>query len=101
MIKIIHGIQIEGISCCVPSKRIVNKDINKNRSRVIKAIGIESRPVATEKICTSDLVFKSAKHILKKLNWNKDDVDVLIFVSQTPDYLTPATSGILQNKLKQ
>ena len=68
MIKTIHGIQIEGISCCIPSKRVINK--NRSRSRVIKAIGIESRPVATEEICTSDLVFKSAKHILKKLNWN-------------------------------
>tara|TARA_B110000305_G_C19396622_1_gene617802 strand:- start:201 stop:1244 length:1044 start_codon:yes stop_codon:yes gene_type:complete len=102
VIKTIHGIHIEGISCCVPSNRIVNNDTNKNKNRlrVIKAIGIESRPVATEKICTSDLIFKSAKYILKKLNWNKNDIDILIFVSQTPDYLTPATSGILQNKLK-
>ena len=58
MIKEINGIQIEGISCCVPKKRIYNKFSrqNKKRSRAIKAIGIESRPVATEEICTSDLV---------------------------------------------
>ncbi len=102
MIKEIRGIQIEGISCCVPSTRKSNKDSkeNKNRARAIKAIGIESRPVASEKICTSDLVYKSAKHILKKLNWKAKDIDILIFVTQTPDYLTPATSGILQDKLK-
>ncbi len=102
MIKTIHGIQIEGISCCVPSKRISNKDSkeNKNRARAIKAIGIESRPVATENICTSDLIYKSAKHILKKLKWKANEIDILIFVTQTPDYLTPATSGILQDKLK-
>tara|TARA_X000000950_G_C13895404_1_gene652587 strand:- start:1187 stop:2230 length:1044 start_codon:yes stop_codon:yes gene_type:complete len=102
VIKTIHGIQIEGISCCVPDTKLNNKDFkeNKNRARAIKAIGIERRPVASEKICTSDLVYKSAKHILKKLNWKANDIDILIFVTQTPDYLTPATSGILQDKLK-
>lgn len=102
MIKEINGIQLEGISSCVPRTIKLNKlsKENSNRSRAIKAIGIKSRPVASEEICTSDLVYKSAMHILKKLNWKADDIDILIFISQTPDYLTPATSGILQDKLK-
>lgn len=102
MIKAINGIQIEGISCCIPTKRLLNKDFknNKKRLRAIKAIGIESRPVSTKGICTSDLILKSAKHVLKKINWKANEIDILIFVSQTPDYLTPATSGILQDKLK-
>ena len=43
MIKTIHGIQIEGISCCVPDTKLNNEDFkeNKNRARAIKAIGIE------------------------------------------------------------
>ena len=63
MLKKINGIEIAGISCCVPKNIVFNKDIknHKNVSRVIKAIGIESRPVAETKTCTSDLVFKSAK----------------------------------------
>ena len=101
MIKAINGIEIKGISCCIPKKRVDNKYLKKNKKRLraIKAIGIESRPVASENICTSDLVLKSAKHILKKLKWKPNEIDILIFVSQTPDYLTPATSGILQDKL--
>jgi len=102
VIKAINGIQVEGISCCIPKKKLLNKDFkdNKKRLRAIKAIGIESRPVSSDEICTSDLVLKSAKHILKKINWKASEIDILIFVSQTPDYLTPATSGILQDKLK-
>lgn len=102
MIKKIQGIEIAGISCCVPKKKISNKNIKNDKkiSRVIKAIGIENRYVADSNTCTSDLVVKSANYILKKLNWNREDVDILIFVSQTPDFLTPATSGILQDKLK-
>jgi len=102
VIKNIKGIEVVGISCCVPKKKTINKNIpnHKNIKRIIKTIGIESRPVASDEICTSDLVLKSANHILKKLNWKSDDIEILIFVSQTPDYLTPATSGILQDKLK-
>ena len=88
-------IQIEGISCCVPKKEYIISfpdKIKKDRGQ-LNAIGIESRPVATEEICTSDLVIKSAKHILKKLKWKPNDIDILIFVTQTPDYLTPATSA--------
>jgi len=68
VIKAINGIQVEGISCCIPKKKLLNKDFkdNKKRLRAIKAIGIESRPVSSDEICTSDLVLKSAKHILKK-----------------------------------
>jgi 3-oxoacyl-[acyl-carrier-protein] synthase-3 len=102
VLKKIKGIEIAGISCCIPNKIVFNKDIKQhnNITRVIKAIGIETRPIADEKTCTSDLVIKSAKNILRKLKWKNQDIDILVFVTQTPDYLTPATSGILQDKLK-
>lgn len=102
MLKEIKGIEIAGISCCIPNKTVMNKDYNhqKNVLRIIKAIGIETRPISDEKTCTSDLVVKSAENIIKNLKWKNQDIDVLVLVTQTPDYLTPATSGILQDKLK-
>ncbi|UVV77833.1 hypothetical protein NXW84_10615 [Bacteroides fragilis] len=33
------------------------------------------------------------------LKWNKNEIDALIFVSQTPDYILPATSCVLQGKM--
>ena len=110
MLKKIQGIEIAGISCCVPKNRILNIDVkthgnhskikNLAKKKIINTIGIESRPISDQNTCTSDLVLKSANYILKKLNWKKQDIDVLVLVTQTPDYLTPATSGILQEKLK-
>jgi 3-oxoacyl-[acyl-carrier-protein] synthase-3 len=110
MLRKIKGIEISGITCCVPKSKVFNKDIIKHanlskskdvaKKRIIKAIGIESRHVANNDNYTSDLVIKSANHILKKLNWKRKEIDVLVFVSQTGDYSIPATSGILQNKLK-
>jgi len=110
MLKNIKGIEIKGISCCIPKKNIINKNLKahkkqsnikkKARQKVIEAIGINSRPISDNKTCTSDLVLKSANHIIKKLKWKRQDIDVLVLVSQTFDFLTPATSGILQKKLK-
>ena len=99
--KTIRGIKIAGIACCIPSNKISNKKkVDKRTLRAVKGTGIENRYIVNEKTCTSDLVLKAGNHLIQKLRWRRDDVDILILVTQTPDYLTPATSGILQDRLK-
>lgn len=101
MLKTIDGIEISGIACCSPKKKVFNKKlVDKKRFRTIRSIGIENRYVADEKTCTSDLVFEAADFLIQKLKWDKKKIDILILVTQTPDYLTPATSGIIQDRLK-
>lgn len=48
---------------------------------------------------SSDLCFSAAEQLLEKLAWERSEIDCLIFVSQTPDYILPATACILQEKL--
>ena len=48
---------------------------------------------------TSDLCQAATEQLLQDLGWDKKEIDALIFVSQTPDYILPATSCILQDKL--
>lgn len=33
------------------------------------------------------------------MGWEKDSIDAVVFVTQTPDYIVPATSPIIQDKL--
>ena len=49
--------------------------------------------------CASDLCFAAAERLLTDLAVNRDEIDVLVFVSQTPDYRMPATAIILQDRL--
>lgn len=42
---------------------------------------------------------KAAQSLLEGLHWNPAEIELLIFVSQTRDYLIPQTSNILQHKL--
>jgi 3-oxoacyl-[acyl-carrier-protein] synthase-3 len=52
-----------------------------------------------ENLTTSDYCVHAAKNLLQDLNWSTEDVDAIIFVTQTPDYILPKTSCIIQKKL--
>lgn len=99
----IKNVAIKGISACVPSNKENNVDLpflSKDEiEKLIATTGIESRRVSTKKICTSDLCLTAAEQLIKDLNWNKNEIDVLIFVTQTPDYVLPTTSCLLQHRL--
>jgi 3-oxoacyl-[acyl-carrier-protein] synthase III len=100
----INNVKIRGISTAVPSKKIDNLTCNKNFSlaeseKFIKTTGIRFRRIAGDKQTTSDLGYAAAVNLLKKIDINKNDIDALIFVSQTADYILPASSIILQNRL--
>jgi len=79
----------------VPSNKEYNTDLsflsNEEIEKLITNTGIESRRVSTKEICTSDLCLKAAEQLINDLNWNKYDIEALIFVTQTPDYILPAT----------
>jgi 3-oxoacyl-[acyl-carrier-protein] synthase-3 len=99
----VKHVEIKGISCCIPSKKENNVDLSlfstEEKEKLIASTGIETRHISTKDICSSDLCLKAAEKLMKDLQWNKDEIDVLIFVTQTPDYILPATSCILQDKL--
>lgn len=93
-----------GLSACVPKKTLSNRDYKwikeKEREQVIKTIGVETRHVAEDGQTTSDLCFQAAEQLLDELKWERDEISILIFVSQSRDYIIPSTSTILQDRLK-
>jgi 3-oxoacyl-[acyl-carrier-protein] synthase-3 len=101
-----RNIKIRGISACVPEYTEDNKQLPlfANKEEVAKFIdttGIEFRhTVKGRDICTSDLCYEAAVKLMKELNWLPEEIDCLIFVTQTPDYILPATACILQNRLQ-
>jgi 3-oxoacyl-[acyl-carrier-protein] synthase-3 len=90
----IKNINILGISTTVPKQ----KSINTN-AKFISTTGVEETRISNPTTCTSDLCLTSANKLIDDLNINKNDINVLIFVSQTPDYKLPVTSTILQHRL--
>jgi 3-oxoacyl-[acyl-carrier-protein] synthase-3 len=101
----INNVRFAGMATCVPRWVISNledcpPEERSERERLVRNIGINTRRLCHPWQCFSDLAFEASETLLQSLNWNKDDIDALIVVSQSPDYLIPATAIILQDRLK-
>ena len=97
------GARIAGVASCVPP-RIVDNQIFEERfgagaQEVTKMTGVLRRHYAEEGVATSDLCEKAAEHLLEKLGWERESIDAVIFVSQSPDLLLPATACIIQGRM--
>ncbi|PID95277.1 MAG: 3-oxoacyl-ACP synthase [Bacteroidetes bacterium] len=101
----IPNVAMRGVAATVPANEVSNMDYEfiteKERESLVKNIGVDKRRVRKDAtVTTSDLCYEAAEKLLTELQWNRDEVELLIFVSQSPDYIIPNTSGILQDKLK-
>ena len=96
-------VKISGLAACVPHEVVENMDYNwiseKERKMLIKTTGIARRRIAEKGQTAADFCIKAAQQLLKDLQWSPSEIDVLVFVTQTPDYITPATSIIMQERL--
>ncbi len=99
----IENIGLAGISVAVPRNKESNLDYDriseKERKLLIKTTGIEERRIAPKGMTTSDLCFEAAEKLIEMLDWHKKEIQIAIFVSQSPDYYLPATAVILQDRL--
>lgn len=104
LLETIHT-KIDGVAACVPSRIVDNSSYpyleQDEIKKYIATTGIERRHCAVPdgKICCSDLCFQAADVLLNDLKWDRSQIDLLVFVSQTQDYKLPATSCILQDRL--
>lgn len=99
------GSRIRSICSCVPSERFDNlKDttgFSQDEVRKVTAMaGVSARRVADDLTCSSDLCEDAANRALDLAGWERDSVDALIMVTQSPDYFTPSTACLLQARLK-
>ena len=99
----IPAVQIKGIAAAVPKQVEDNADFElfteNERDLFIKTVGIRYRRVAPKGTTASDLCTQAAQKLLTDLNWNPEDIKILVFVTQTPDYIIPNTASLLQQKL--
>lgn len=102
----VPNVRVAGIAAGVPNKIASNyhptEDDNCSTeyspADYVALTGVEERRVS-KKLTTSDLSFAAAEKLIADLHWDKSEIEALIFVSQTPDYILPATACILQNRL--
>ena len=87
----------------LPSKILTNFDLEKmvetSDEWITERTGIKQRHIASDNEVTSDLAFNAAKQAIDNSNINKDDIELIVFATTTPDRTFPSSATILQNKL--
>lgn len=94
------NVRVAGLSTGVPRhiEPTVSTTSQYNAEEFIATTGIKEKRFSND-FTTSDLCQSAAERLIEDLKWDKKEIDALVFVSQTPDYILPATSCVLQGKL--
>lgn len=99
------NVGITALSACVPKQVIDNYryDLDlwpeEEVRKVVDKVGVMERRFVDDKTCASDLCFAAAERLIADNNIDRSEIDLLVFLSQTPDYRMPATSILLQDRL--
>jgi 3-oxoacyl-[acyl-carrier-protein] synthase III len=104
LLQRVIDIRIKGISCWLPLREEGVEALYpyfgcEDSKKISQVTGVEKRRLVDPGETTSDLCLKSAEALLTDLNWSRDEVGALIFVSQTPDFILPSTACVLHGKL--
>ena len=101
-----NNAKIEGIVTVTGDKKVdfisSYSDYNLTEldaKRLSKVMGLSSRYVVSGEQTTSDLCLEASKKLLEGLNISPKEIGGLIFVSQSPDFSSPATAISLQHRL--
>ncbi len=99
-----HGARIAGVVTCIPPKILDNsyfeEQFGGGVAEVTKMTGVLTRHRAADNVTTSDLCEAAAERLLETLGWDRESVDGLIFVTQSPDYRLPATACSVHGRMK-
>lgn len=98
------NILIKGVSTVVPhtvvdNVSLIDKYGQKKVNMQINVTGIERRHIADNHIESKDLCCQAAQKLLEAMNIAKEEIKVMIFVTQTASFVMPSTAFWIHNQL--
>ena len=96
--------KIIGTGVSVPEKVLTNQDVSKMLGEDIsefveKNLGIKERHVLAENESAADIATEAAKNALKNAGLSAEEIDLIIVATDTPEYLSPGTSVVVQHRI--
>jgi 3-oxoacyl-[acyl-carrier-protein] synthase-3 len=95
--------RIAGTGSYLPERILSNdelaKTVDTSDEWIVSRTGISSRHIAADDQLTSDLALIAVERAIESAGVAKEDVDLLIVATTTPDNIFPSTACLLQNKL--
>lgn len=104
MKQLVRNVKIIGTGSYTPEKILTNSElelmVDTNSEWIEKKLGIKERHIAANNQATSDLAAEAAKKAIANSGLTKDDIDLIIVATATPDRLAPSTAAIVQDKIQ-
>ena len=99
----LKGLKLSSIAVTVPESKVTTEQLcdqfgEMEVKRITASTGIRTLGVAGLNVNTSDLCIQAAHRIIDTQQL-RQDIDAVVFVSQTPDFIMPATACIIQDRL--
>lgn len=96
--------KIVGTGSYVPEKVLTNADLSRMLGEdiddfVSNTLGIRERHICAEDESTADLATAAARRALEAAKIEADALDLIVLATDTPEYLSPATSVVVQHRL--
>lgn len=100
----VKSAQIRAIAAYLPSNVLKNDELIARFSgwtaeKMEQKLGILSRPIADEKETATDMAISAAQRLFDKGVCSPEDIDFLIFCTQSPDYILPTSACVIQSRL--
>lgn len=97
--------RIAALACHLPARMVTNEELQVENPdwdmvRVAQKTGIECRRIAAQRETAADLAFAAAERLFFTSSIQREEIDYLLFCTQSPDHVLPASACILQDRLR-
>ena len=95
---------IKDIAYYLPKTEVTNEAIVRDFpewsvEKIALKVGVDKRHVAAEDETALNMAIKAAERLYQNENIKKEDIDFLLFCTQSPDYKLPTSACIIQHQL--
>lgn len=95
---------IKDIAYYLPDTIVTNEDIVRDFpewsvDKIASKVGVNQRHVASVAETSTDMAIEAARLLFEKNKVDKEDIDYILFCTQSPDYFLPSSACLIQKSL--
>ena len=96
--------EIAAIEYALPDRCVTNDELDRlhpswSIHKVAEHTGVHARFVCGEEETALDLAIVACERLLERVEVAREDVDAIVFCTQSPDYVMPPNATLLQHRL--
>ena len=96
--------EIQSVVCYLPDRLLGNAELVEQfphwtEEKIVRKLGIENRPIAAEGETAADMAVLAAETLLENGSCEHEEIDFVLFCTQSPDYFLPTSACIIHERL--